>query len=320
MELTVRSANPETDYERIAELISIVDTEPFPASKLHDTDSRRTEGMTLRRTVVECNGAIVAYSVVLHEAWWSQPHRYMIHVIVDPAERGRGIGTFAYNDALKFLAPLQPTHLTTEVRDNDPASLAFSEKRGFSVRRHFFESRIDLKTFDERRFLPLVDRVQAAGFRITSLAEMGNTEENFVKLYAVNCAVSLDDPSSTGSFPAYDQFQTIRQRDWFMPEGQFLGLYGDEFVGLSAVGYFEHANAMQNMGTGVLRDYRGHGLAQVLKLQTIKYAKAFGADYIYTNNDSENAPMLAINKKLGYIQQPGFYDMIKRLNGAIEHD
>ena len=68
---------------------------------------------------------------------------------------------------------------------------------------------------------------------------------------------------------------------------------------------------MYNMMTGVMPHHRGQKLAQVLKLQSIQFAKAFGADYILTHNDSENDPMLAINRKLGYVPQPGVYRLIK---------
>jgi hypothetical protein len=50
-----------------------------------------------------------------------------------------------------------------------------------------------------------------------------------------------------------------------------------------------------------------------MKLRSIRYAKAAGAVYIRTNNDSENGPMLAINRKLGYQSQPGLYRLIKDL-------
>ena len=45
----------------------------------------------------------------------------------------------------------------------------------------------------------------------------------------------------------------------------------------------------------------------------IRCAKAFGAATIRTNNDSENAPMLAINRKLGYKPLPGKYLLHKQL-------
>jgi GNAT superfamily N-acetyltransferase len=59
------------------------------------------------------------------------------------------------------------------------------------------------------------------------------------------------------------------------------------------------------MITGVDRPYRGRGLALALKLRTIRLARRYGAAYIRTHNDSENAPMLALNRKLGYQPEPG---------------
>jgi hypothetical protein len=46
---------------------------------------------------------------------------------------------------------------------------------------------------------------------------------------------------------------------------------------------------------------------------TIRYAKARGADAIVTNNDSQNAPMLAINRRLSYVPRPGIYRLVKQI-------
>jgi hypothetical protein len=52
-------------------------------------------------------------------------------------------------------------------------------------------------------------------------------------------------------------------------------------------------------------------LTQALKLLAIRCARRcarrYGAVYIRTHNDSENAPILAINRKLGYQPRPGLY-------------
>jgi hypothetical protein len=47
-----------------------------------------------------------------------------------------------------------------------------------------------------------------------------------------------------------------------------------------------------------------------LKLQTILLAKQKGIRYVRTDNDSKNAPMLAINRKLGYKPEPGYYRLL----------
>jgi hypothetical protein len=42
-------------------------------------------------------------------------------------------------------------------------------------------------------------------------------------------------------------------------------------------------------------------------------ARRLGAGTIRTNNDSLNAPMLAINRKLGYCPLPGYFRLVKHL-------
>jgi hypothetical protein len=57
-------------------------------------------------------------------------------------------------------------------------------------------------------------------------------------------------------------------------------------------------------------------VAQALKLHAIRCARRYGAVYIRPHNDSENAPILAINRKLGYQPQPGLYQYLHELRAA----
>ena len=54
------------------------------------------------------------------------------------------------------------------------------------------------------------------------------------------------------------------------------------------------------MFTGTLARFRGRGLAFGVKLASIAWAKERGITSMATTNDERNAPMLAINRKLGY--------------------
>ena len=159
-----------------------------------------------------------------------------------------------------------------------------------------------------------VEAVGATGIRFFSLADAGDTEEARRKLHAVNTAVSADTPGTDGGFPSFEEFnEMFNTVSWFRPEGQIVAVDGDTYIGLAAVGYFAETNSMYNMITGVLPAYRGRKIAQALKLLTIRYAKKFGAATIRTSNDSENAPMLAINRKLGYKPLPGKYLLHREL-------
>ena len=52
--------------------------------------------------------------------------------------------------------------------------------------------------------------------------------------------------------------------------------------------------------TGTLRDYRGRGLALLAKRATLVNAARRGVEFVSTDNDETNGPMLRINEKLGY--------------------
>jgi GNAT superfamily N-acetyltransferase len=52
--------------------------------------------------------------------------------------------------------------------------------------------------------------------------------------------------------------------------------------------------------TGTLREYRGRGLALLVKRASLVNAAGRGVQLVSTENDETNAPMLRVNEKLGY--------------------
>ena len=70
-----------------------------------------------------------------------------------------------------------------------------------------------------------------------------------------------------------------------------------------------------NLFTGVDRAYRGRKLAQAVKVLALRYARdVLRVDTVRTHHNAKNAPMIAIDRKLGYVQQPGTYLMEKTLD------
>ena len=55
-----------------------------------------------------------------------------------------------------------------------------------------------------------------------------------------------------------------------------------------------------NAYTGSLRAYRGRGFARLAKLGVMRQLAELGIELVLTENDETNAPMLAINNRLGY--------------------
>ncbi len=313
MNHTLRDLN-EADLPALADLVNQVYVEPMGLSQLRDWHNRQPEGQIRRsRVAVDAAGQMLGYNLLQHEPW-EEEGLFYCEVIVNPAEQGQGLGSYLYDEMMTAVSTLGGKRLKGDVRDDQPDWLRFAQNRGFTIRRHWFESTIELNGFDERPFAGLVEEAETGGIRFFSLADVGDTEEARRKLHAVNAAVSADTPGFEGPFMPFEAFnEMFNTASWFRPAGQILAADGDDYIGLAAVGYFAETNSMYNMITGVLPAYRGRKIAQALKLLTIRCAKTFGAATIRTNNDSENAPMLAINHKLGYKPLPGKYLLHKQL-------
>jgi len=308
--ITFRPVNLETDAAEMARLYSYTVAEPITDKTVHDWWTLRKDEIRFTTLAINEHNQAIGYWDVDRETWMKPGHFYL-KVILAPESRRNGFGTQMYDQALRIARENGATHLESNVREDDPASLKFAEKRGFKIEYHTFESTLDLTTFDEHRFDDLMARIHAQGFQFLSLAEAGLTEENKHRLYEVNRDAALDSTGSDGTFPDFDAFsKNVFEASWFRADTQILASLADRWVGLAAIGIYPEDNHAYNAFTGVLREFRGRGLAQALKLQTILLAKKEGVRYVRTNNDSQNVPVLAINRKLGYQPEPGYYRLL----------
>ena len=77
----------------------------------------------------------------------------------------------------------------------------------------------------------------------------------------------------------------------------------------------EGAGGMHEL-TGTLPEYRGRGLARAAKVATIRWAAESGLRFLVTSNDDQNAPMLALNERLGYEPRTTIVELKKTLGGS----
>ncbi len=83
---------------------------------------------------------------------------------------------------------------------------------------------------------------------------------------------------------------------------------------MSAITVFQGADHAYNLFTGTDVRYRGRKLAQAVKSLALCRAREFGVDSVRTSHNSENAAMIAIDTKLGYVRTPGTLVMEKDLD------
>ena len=75
-----------------------------------------------------------------------------------------------------------------------------------------------------------------------------------------------------------------------------------ELAGLTMIRVDRPSGRAENNLCGVRRAYRRRGLALLLKSHSLHRAAELGATIALTDNDETNAPMLAVNRRLGYSQ------------------
>ena len=317
MSSTIRRLDEEADLTSIVQLYNQAHPEPVSPDQLRQWWRTRSDGGIRNRLVSQDEaGALIAYGHVLRDPYMTEG-LFWVQVIVDIQRRRNGYGRQMYQALLDDASLRGATHLRAEVRDDSRDGMDFARGLGFQVERHLFESTLDLSTFDEDRFAGAVEKVEASSIRFFTLADAGDTEAARRQLYEINTSTVRDIPGDIGDERPFAVFlQEICDALWYRPDGQILAADGERIVGLAAVGYFENDRGpyMFNMMTGVDRSYRGRGIATALKLLAIRCARRYRAAYLRTNNDSLNAPMLAVNEKLGYISQPGWYRLLLMLS------
>ncbi|HEY6102582.1 MAG TPA: GNAT family N-acetyltransferase [bacterium] len=263
----------------------------------------------LRRFVAEVGGAVSGMADFHHATYMYHPRKFFLDVRVRPEFRQRGIGSALYDRLIQELASLRPLTFWGMTRETFTPSLAFAEHRGFRESRRAWESRLDVRRFDPSPFRSRTDAA-ARGYRVVTVAEEQTADPRWLeKLHDLHMEVAADVPQPEPYTPI--TVEELRRRLFdhpdYLPGGHYLAKDGDRYVAESNLFLTENPPDVLYQGiTGARREYRGRGLALVLKLRTIEYARARGKREIRTWNDTLNAPMLAINTKLGFVRQPSW--------------
>ncbi len=318
--VTFRPMNLATDAADLARLYSCTVAEPITAETARGWWELEEGEIRVTTLALDENCQTIGYWDLDHETWM-KPGRFDIMVVVAPEQRGQGLGKQMYADALSAARGRGATCLESNVGEAEIISLKFAVERGFKIEHHIFESTLDLATFNERGFAGLMTRLHSEGFHFFSLAEAGLTDENKHRLYELNYAAAIDNPHDDRIFPDFSTFaRNVLAASWFRSDTQIIAAHADRWVGLASITLHPAASRAYNAFTGVLPEFRGRGLAQALKLQTILLAKKEGMRYIRTHNDSKNRSMVAVNRKLGYRPEPGYYRLSCILDSTRDID
>lgn len=310
----LRPATPD-DYPRIVAITNSQQPEPITVDDMHRGDALRPkDDPYVRLVAVTADGELAGHGFS-EGGTGHKPGQFMLKVRVDAPFQGQGIGRALYAELEQWSRGQGAASIESSVREDDPASQEFARRHGFVHEYHLFESTLDLKGWDPSPYADAIARPEAAGIRFTTLAAEGPDDEATLrKYYDVSWSFARDIPGVEGRspFPFEQYLQWIRSNPRWNPAGVILAADGDRWVALSEVALLP-SGGLYNAFTGTDRAYRGRGLALAVKVKALEWAAAQGAAYIRTNNHSVNAPMLAVNQKLGYSPLPGVYILRKDL-------
>lgn len=318
----LRPAAPERDFEQLAAWFSLLEDGTTTAAGLA-AYYEREQARIVQKTAVDAHGELLGFYWAARDRL--RPELFTFFLYVKPERRGQGIGGCLYADLAQAMPaaqalPAAQTHtLRVSIRDDSPTDRAFAERRGFVERAHAIAMALNLDAFEDRPYDAVIARLQGEGFRFTSMAALGDTEAAQRKLYLLNETTAMETPGADGA-PAWASFEDFRQSvcqsDWYRPDGQMVVIdaHTGVWAAMSAITRF--GDYAYNLHTGVDKRYRGRKLAQAVKALALRYARdVLQVHTVRTHHNAKNLPMIAIDRKFGYVQVAGSFLMEKQLKG-----
>ncbi|GHE01875.1 GNAT family N-acetyltransferase [Streptomyces alanosinicus] len=262
-----------------------------PDSVRHDV-LRMPPGARYRPLVAEEDGEVIGTAQVhlAHDS--STPGQGLLNVYVRPDRTGRGAGGLLVRTAEEYLTGQGATRLLSWVLD-EPAHRAFAERHGYrgSRRAHFL--RLDLAG----SVLPPVPRTPPG----VELRTARDFAEDPRPLFELDAETMLDEPGDV-DYELTDYEAWVEQH-WKQPlldlDLTVAACVEGRPVAFS-VAYSDGGTRYSTAMTGTAQAFRGRGLAKLAKIHSLYRARAAGVTEAFTGNDGGNAPMIAINKWLGY--------------------
>lgn len=292
-------------------IMTAIDTAfyPYPLGEetLRHFDTSRDPKLFFQRDMILRDGQVVAFGEIKHLPWAYHPDKYDFYLVVHPDHEHPDIRPFYWAHMLEVLHGRPVTGITASMFEDKTAHVNFLAAQGFVETQRNNMSELDVTAFDVARFDPVLEKVQAAGIRITTLRDLMQRDPDWKQnLYDLEWALVQDIPSpDPPTKPTLEEFSASQlESPNILPEGWFVALNGDQYVGTSRA-FRNPAKTDQLDGslTGTIRSYRRRGIATALKVHLIRFAQDYGVAVMITVNEEDN-PMYALNVALGFEARP----------------
>ena len=259
------------------------------------------EGKPLRLSAF-IDSRLVGFGMSSLNVMAANPGESGMFLIVDPQARGRGVAKELHDRLIEHVREIGAHRVQAHALDS-PQVLAWARRQGFEVGANERWSVVDPRELPPMPAIP-------AGVEIVSLEELGP-----VTSHAVDTEAFLDEPGDVpnGGMP----YEMFLNQIWNAPDFDREVSVAAVVDGVPAATTNLEVNRAtgkaMSSGTSTLRQFRGRGLAKLLKSVSLRRAADKGVTAAFTCNDYTNAPMLAINDWLGYKVIGGSRSVLKSL-------
>ena len=279
----------------------VVDPDALATVEMFRRLLERKPASATQRLVAEVDGAVAAWAPSgLFESGvgW-------LFVGVLPEHRRRGIGSGLFDRMESRLRGLGATKLETS--GTDDAGRRFLVARGFEVANVLHRSELDPRTAQASE--------PAAGVDIAPLRDVLDRAEELYRLYAeCRADVPAADPRTAWTYDEW-RAQTL-DLSLLDHDTSVVLLDAGEPVSFAWLLSDRQGGRAETLMAGTRRDRRGQGLVTLAKAESARRAAELGISRILTYNDLDNAPMLAVNRRLGFRDKGTSETYAKRLGRA----
>ena len=324
--MTVYTVRPfqssQQEYEALASLLHAASPEGRPESgeDLEREDREWPTDSLMVRVAAYSDGEEMVAVGACYEAYW-QESPFTAHARFDthPAHPQVQLLPALFEGVQGVLARHKGRfrRLVCRAKEDERDRVDFLLRNGFQEAMRFPSSTLQLEAFDASVWAEAYDRLAQERIRPLTLSQFRTEEPDWKRRLRDLRWKIVQDVPSTEPFakPTVAEFEEMVLGDPALVEKAFFIALSDggALVGMSNLWRNDPEGRRLDAGlTGVIRSHRRRGIATALKLRTVEFAQANGAETIETSNE-EGSPMLALNFKLGFESNPAWVDFVKEL-------
>jgi len=314
--MTIQAIEGDAYIDDIVEMLSLAHPQ-YPLTVADHREYKRfNEDMFLREWVaISDSGCVCGYATISQNHHEYTEGKYDIELVVAPGQRRQGIGMQLYQYLLATAAEQNAIGVRCYIDRTDLAGSTWASSLGFERTLVCCDVVLDVSECQIPSVDALAENAAALGIRVTTFAtEMLSDPSAPHKFHTLSSEIRRDipGPDVLADVP-FEQFVKSLDSPNRLGDGQFVAIRDGLWIAMSTLWRRGADDVLQTGATGVVRSERGKGIAMLLKHYAVHYAKRRGAPQIITDNAEQNAPMRAINKKLGFVALPEAWLMEKSL-------